>query len=427
VGVDVRMRKRINKIRIPLEDLTEGERKVIDEIGGRYLVIIDKEPCLTCVFPNTKILSLRTGYRRIEAIQKEGSTVSHSGRSTRICKRMELYYSGKIVEITGVGMRPVPFTEDHEIWVTEKRRGKKVWKCAGDVTKENYLVVPKIVVKEKSHFLKVNSEIIGTFVADGFVDLLTNQCRSVVIRQNEKGVKDIVSMFSREGLISHVYENSGSNLIEVHDVKLARWLRWNFYDNDKNKVLPSWFLKLPKKEIVKFIRGYLHDGYISKQEIMGFSSKSEKLINQVSVLLLRLGVYPKMSYEEEEKEYKGYSWTSKMFKIHLSVKHSQMLAELLNVPYPKRERKLQRRKWQIVDTKRYFYVPIKEIKETTYSGLVENIQTKSETFALPFVVHNCGHKKRILHVEKSDGRRELVKECLYCLCKHHTAANRTDS
>lgn len=42
------MRRRINKIRIPLEDLTEGEKKVIDKIGGRYLVIIDKEPCLTC-------------------------------------------------------------------------------------------------------------------------------------------------------------------------------------------------------------------------------------------------------------------------------------------------------------------------------------------------------------------------------------------
>lgn len=42
------MRKRINKIRIPLEDLTKDERKVIDEIGARYLVIIDKEPCLTC-------------------------------------------------------------------------------------------------------------------------------------------------------------------------------------------------------------------------------------------------------------------------------------------------------------------------------------------------------------------------------------------
>lgn len=42
------MRKRINKIRIPLEDLTESEREVIEKMGNRYLVVIAKEPCLTC-------------------------------------------------------------------------------------------------------------------------------------------------------------------------------------------------------------------------------------------------------------------------------------------------------------------------------------------------------------------------------------------
>lgn len=36
----------------------------------------------------------------------------------------------------------------------------------------------------------------------------------------------------------------------------------------------------------------------------------------------------------------------------------------------------------------------------------------------------CGHKIRLQHVEKTDGKRELVQECLYCLCKHHTYANR---
>ena len=42
------MRKRINKIRIPLEDLTETEREITEKIGGRFLVVVGKEPCLTC-------------------------------------------------------------------------------------------------------------------------------------------------------------------------------------------------------------------------------------------------------------------------------------------------------------------------------------------------------------------------------------------
>jgi len=414
--------KQVTRLRILLDDLTKAEREQLKARMGKFRVVIVDEPCLTCVLPNTEILSLRTGYRRIEDIQKDGSIVSHKGYSTRIDKRMEFYYSGKVVEITGVGMRPVSFTEDHEVWVKEKRRGRKVWKFAGDVVKGDYLIVPKIVVKGKSHPLMIDSEIIGMFVADGFVDLLENQCRSVVIRQ--KKYQDVKTLIEKNGLIPHVYKNSGSYLIEIHDVKLAQWLRWNFYDDNKNKVLPSWFLKLPKEEIVKFLRGYLHDGYIAEQGIIGYSSKSKKLIDQVSVLLLRLGVFPKLSYEEEEKEYDNYKWKSKMYKIRLSVKHSQMLAQILGVSYPKRKLKIQRRKWQIIDTKRYFYVPIKEIKETTYKGLVKNIQTRSGTFTLPFVVHNCGHKRRLEHVEKTDGKKELVRECLYCLCKFHTQANK---
>ena len=36
----------------------------------------------------------------------------------------------------------------------------------------------------------------------------------------------------------------------------------------------------------------------------------------------------------------------------------------------------------------------------------------------------CGHRKRLQHVEKTDGKRELVRECLYCLCGFHTKTNR---
>lgn len=36
----------------------------------------------------------------------------------------------------------------------------------------------------------------------------------------------------------------------------------------------------------------------------------------------------------------------------------------------------------------------------------------------------CGHKKRIQYIERTDGKREVVRECIYCLCSVHTLANR---
>jgi hypothetical protein len=37
----------------------------------------------------------------------------------------------------------------------------------------------------------------------------------------------------------------------------------------------------------------------------------------------------------------------------------------------------------------------------------------------------CGHKTRLQYIERTDGKRELVQECLYCMCGFHTAANRS--
>lgn len=46
----------------------------------------------------------------------------------------------------------------------------------------------------------------------------------------------------------------------------------------------------------------------------------------------------------------------------------------------------------------------------------------------------CGKRKRVVHVEKTNGKRELIKDCLFCLCSktdqfgitrnYHTYANR---
>jgi len=36
----------------------------------------------------------------------------------------------------------------------------------------------------------------------------------------------------------------------------------------------------------------------------------------------------------------------------------------------------------------------------------------------------CGHRTRVQFIERTDGKRELIQECLFCLCSYHTEANR---
>ena len=35
----------------------------------------------------------------------------------------------------------------------------------------------------------------------------------------------------------------------------------------------------------------------------------------------------------------------------------------------------------------------------------------------------CGHRRRVQTIRKTDGKQEIIRECLYCICKHHTYAN----
>jgi len=37
----------------------------------------------------------------------------------------------------------------------------------------------------------------------------------------------------------------------------------------------------------------------------------------------------------------------------------------------------------------------------------------------------CGHKKRLQHTERTDGKQEIIRECLYCLVKYPTSSNRS--
>jgi len=36
----------------------------------------------------------------------------------------------------------------------------------------------------------------------------------------------------------------------------------------------------------------------------------------------------------------------------------------------------------------------------------------------------CGHRVRLRRIDRTDGKKEIVEECLFCTTTFHTAANR---
>ena len=68
-------------------------------------------------------------------------------------------------------------------------------------------------------------------------------------------------------------------------------------------------------------------------------------------------------------------------------------------------------------------IPLEDLKEDERNHL----KMKCGAFTIVLAKDpclTCGHKKRVQYISRTDGKRELVRECLYCLTKNHTKANR---
>jgi len=71
-------------------------------------------------------------------------------------------------------------------------------------------------------------------------------------------------------------------------------------------------------------------------------------------------------------------------------------------------------------------IPLETLTETEREE-IKGMQGKFTVVTVKEPCLTCGHKKRVQHLEKTDGKREIVRECLYCMCSHHTNSNKMDA
>jgi len=69
-------------------------------------------------------------------------------------------------------------------------------------------------------------------------------------------------------------------------------------------------------------------------------------------------------------------------------------------------------------------IPLDNLTKEERDVIKEEIGGKYKVVVVDEPCLTCGHKTRVQHVEKTDGKREIVQECLYCMCKHHTEKNK---
>ena len=148
---------------------------------------------------------------------------------------------------------------------------------------------------------EMNGKFIGLFLAEGNVDVKSGY---VGITNNSPNIQTFVKdWFDNWGLKSH-YESHINNIggtsstIRGYSTILAKFLDAIIGHGAENKFVPDFAYSAPEEFIIGIINGYISgDGTITNNSIE-VGSASSKLIDGISMLCTRLGIFGKVSMRQ---------------------------------------------------------------------------------------------------------------------------------
>jgi len=238
----------------------------------------------------------------------------------------------------------------------------------------------------------------GYYISEGY----TNNRDSIAFcfNQNEEEyVKDLNFLMKKIFKFSspRIYKRKKTKSIEIiyFSKILSKVFGTLFYNSDaikkaNTKCLPFWMLTLPLEKQVEILTGWWRGdtGYTSSREMM----------NQMKIILLRLGIVPSIGKQTKEyfnksKKHKIGNRTIKaqgdLFSFY-NLSFFQDSFELLKTPeFRKFNTKLDRRHGWIDE--KYIYIPVRDIGAEDYEGEVYNLEVEEDnSYVCEFAaVHNC--------------------------------------
>jgi DNA-directed RNA polymerase beta' subunit len=163
---------------------------------------------------------------------------------------------------------------------------------------------------DKFELNEENGKFIGLYLAEGNSRI---EGGTVCISNNDKGIRDFVQKwFEDNGMksqenIRKFEDGTESSGVRGYSTLFAKFLVVWVGHLSQNKYVPNEVYSAPKEFIIGLLNGYFSgDGCVSdKSNIISASSASEKLINSISFLCNRIGVYGRIRKHQIKKNNKG--------------------------------------------------------------------------------------------------------------------------
>jgi len=408
-----------------------------------------------CLLPNT-YLHVDGGIEQIKNIKKGDFVYTHKGRLKKVTQVLKRPYSGPTYTIKPFYFRSgLATTPEHPYLILRNDRyhgesdyygeqlkreyfksKKPIWVEASKVKVGDILLFPRfnkeikdkvtldldqiinpVAIKYREDKIapigfKVNwlpntinidedfCRLAGYYLSEGYTN--SRDAIGFCFKEDEKEyIGDLQALIKKTfGLEpSRIYQKKDCHGIEIiyFSKILVNIFGHLFYISSDikrahTKAMPDWMLGLPLRKQVEIFKGWWRGD-------MGYTS-SRTLMNQMKIILLRLGIIPSICEETKEDFNKNHVHLYKIENRIIKARHSlfkfnqlsffQDLFDLLEMPeFQKFNYKTIRRNGWI--DKNYIYLPIKEIKDDFYQGEVYNLEVDGDNSYLSefATVHNC--------------------------------------
>jgi len=384
-----------------------------------------------CFPKGTPVLMGDGSYKDIECVKVNDKILN--GKIADVDNILTRYYKGDIFKVKAKFIPEFSCTGEHPIYISYLKyiSGKKyisfpMFKNAKDIIVYNSqnrcgdaLVIPKKLLCSRDTFvdfsnytkgmkrcykdadkqflepIKVNdelAELFGWYVAEGSRGGYKRSCIAFSLNKSEKSYIEricylVEKYFNRKPYIQIGNDNCAS--IKFGSKVLFKALPEMFGHNSHNKKIPDFIMFARDSVVNSFLDAYFKGDGTSTSNIRGdvnVCSVSKQLIYQLQLLYMKVGKIVGMSSIDKTK---GGFGGGKSYRLNWNIKRSTN---------------------QYIEDEDNYYLPIVKFKKEEFEGLVYNLSTSNDIYAMPFIVHNCrpvdlersdinGHKKQVFNME----------------------------
>jgi len=222
------------------------------------------------------------------------------------------------------------------------------------------------------------AEIFGWYVAEGSIASKGEFIRFSLGPQESNAISRVAELIRLLGYRPHIRSAETATDVLFCSKRLAEFITKNFGKGAKNKTIPDFIFKAKREYKLAFFEGVIKgDGYqrvredSNERKYAEISLTNKQLIKQLQMLALSLG-------------FVGTYYMSKNDRGKINGRRIKGTpTHILSLSLEKPKKRIY------LEDDYYYYFPIVGKTTFPYEGKVHNLETRTGTFLVPFVTHNC--------------------------------------